>query len=239
MHFSGGVHNLPRLLEDRGACTLTLNTSIISLFNSARATGQFLNPGTYYVRPRENSATTLTFLIPAKCHPAFHARLSPCDIIGCAHHRIALRTMLCSKFHLLSVLALGCWSSMEQAGAQESFSRPTTNAPIELRNEETVGDQQVRRAYITIGTNVLVFRVPTGCEIDASNSEKFVVSDPNHNCFITLSFGQEPAGSGNAFCRNLAQHSFTAATISGESTEFAADRVGPAFDLAWRNSGGF
>lgn len=48
--FSGGVHNLPRLLEDWRAPAsgsqrrLTINTSIISLFASKTATTQFRNP---------------------------------------------------------------------------------------------------------------------------------------------------------------------------------------------------
>ncbi len=47
--FSGGVHNLPRLLEDwlnvsGGQRTLTINTSILNLFTSKTATNQFRNP---------------------------------------------------------------------------------------------------------------------------------------------------------------------------------------------------
>ena len=47
--FSGGVHNLPRLLEDwlnvsGGQRRLTINTSILSLFPSKTATTQFRNP---------------------------------------------------------------------------------------------------------------------------------------------------------------------------------------------------
>jgi hypothetical protein len=52
--FSGGVHNLPRLLEDwgsGGAVALWLNTSIVNLFNSTRATNQFRAPGGYYQAP--------------------------------------------------------------------------------------------------------------------------------------------------------------------------------------------
>ncbi len=52
--YSGGVHNLPRLLEDWGSgssVTLTLNTSLANLYASARATNQFINPGTYYLAP--------------------------------------------------------------------------------------------------------------------------------------------------------------------------------------------
>lgn len=52
--FSGGVHNLPRLLEYWTGYTLTLNTSIVNLYNSIQAKGQFVYPGqtgTYYYPP--------------------------------------------------------------------------------------------------------------------------------------------------------------------------------------------
>jgi hypothetical protein len=52
--FSGGAMNLPRLLEDwgnGGAVTLTLNTSIVNMYASTRATNQFQNPGAYYYAP--------------------------------------------------------------------------------------------------------------------------------------------------------------------------------------------
>lgn len=52
--FSGGVMNLPRLLEDwsaNGGHTLWMNTSIVNLYNSVRATHQFVSPGTYYNAP--------------------------------------------------------------------------------------------------------------------------------------------------------------------------------------------
>jgi len=52
--FSGGVMNLPRLLEDwgnGGSITLTLNTSIVNFYNSVKATNQFKMPGIYYYAP--------------------------------------------------------------------------------------------------------------------------------------------------------------------------------------------
>jgi List-Bact-rpt repeat protein/chitobiase/beta-hexosaminidase-like protein len=80
--FSGGVHNLPRLLEDwyqGGASnqkTLTLNTSIVRLFNSTRATARFRNPSTfpgtsnwYYDPPRRNFCLDPNFADPAKLPP--------------------------------------------------------------------------------------------------------------------------------------------------------------------------
>jgi hypothetical protein len=39
------------LLEDWSSSTLLLNTSIVNLFNSTRATNTFINPGTYYEPP--------------------------------------------------------------------------------------------------------------------------------------------------------------------------------------------
>jgi hypothetical protein len=49
--FSGGIHNLTRLLEDWGQATFTLNTSLVCPFNSQQATHRFINPGTYYTPP--------------------------------------------------------------------------------------------------------------------------------------------------------------------------------------------
>ncbi len=70
-HFSGGVMNLPRLLEDWSNDTLTLNTSIVNLFNSVRATNWFINPGVYYYAPQtrqfsfDNNFTNYMKLPPA------------------------------------------------------------------------------------------------------------------------------------------------------------------------------
>jgi hypothetical protein len=54
--FSGGVQNLPRLLEDWTGSALWLNTSLVCFYNSTRATGLFKNPGvgglTYYAPPQ-------------------------------------------------------------------------------------------------------------------------------------------------------------------------------------------
>jgi hypothetical protein len=63
--FSGGAMNLPRLLEDwgnGGAVKLTLNTSIVNLFASTRATNQFQNPGNYYYAPTRQFSFDQNFL---------------------------------------------------------------------------------------------------------------------------------------------------------------------------------
>ncbi|HWD92044.1 MAG TPA: hypothetical protein VG938_06815 [Verrucomicrobiae bacterium] len=69
--FSGGVMNLPRLLEDwgNGSVKLTLNTSIVNLFNSVRATAPFQNPGLYYYAPTRDFNFDLNFKDATKLPP--------------------------------------------------------------------------------------------------------------------------------------------------------------------------
>jgi hypothetical protein len=70
--FSGGVQNLPRLLEDWGngnSDVLTLNTSIVNFFNSVRATHQFEAPGNYYYAPIRQFSFDLNFLDYTKQPP--------------------------------------------------------------------------------------------------------------------------------------------------------------------------
>ncbi len=76
--FSGGVHNLTRLLEDWNSPTrtLTLNTSIMNLFRSEKATHQFVNPGTYYDPPTRKFSYDLNYLDPAKQPPGI-----PCALV--------------------------------------------------------------------------------------------------------------------------------------------------------------
>jgi hypothetical protein len=70
--FSGGVHNLPRLLEDwgnGGATALWLNTSIVNLFASKWATNQWQTPGVYYYAPTRQFSFNQNFLDYTKQPP--------------------------------------------------------------------------------------------------------------------------------------------------------------------------
>ncbi len=83
--FSGGVHNLPRLLEDWSSKNLWLNTSILRLWNSQMATNQFRNPAgfspapanPYYNPPTRHYSFDLNFLNPAKVPPGIPVALVP------------------------------------------------------------------------------------------------------------------------------------------------------------------
>jgi hypothetical protein len=73
--FSGGVHNLTRLLENWGSSTLWLNTSIINLYTSRVAKVQFQNPGVYYNAPTRRFSYDLKFLDPSKQPPGIPTAL--------------------------------------------------------------------------------------------------------------------------------------------------------------------
>jgi hypothetical protein len=68
-NWSGGIQNLTRLLENWAGDMLTLNTSLVVLYNSARATNQFQNPGTYFSAPTRNFNFDQNFRIEAKLPP--------------------------------------------------------------------------------------------------------------------------------------------------------------------------
>ena len=67
--FSGGVMNLPRLLENWSGHTLTMNTSIVNLYNSVRATHQFQAPNIYYNAPTRNWNFDQNFTSAGKLPP--------------------------------------------------------------------------------------------------------------------------------------------------------------------------
>jgi hypothetical protein len=68
-NYSGGVHNLPRLLENWTSVPLYLNTSIIRLWDSQMATNQWKYQGTYYLPPARFFSFDQNFLNSAKIPP--------------------------------------------------------------------------------------------------------------------------------------------------------------------------
>lgn len=67
--FSGGVQNYPRLLEAWSGRTLTLNGSLVNMFDSARATAPFQMPGVYYNAPNRSFNFDANFLDATKQPP--------------------------------------------------------------------------------------------------------------------------------------------------------------------------
>ena len=80
--FSGGVHNITRLLEDWSNDTLTLNTSIVVLYASKIGTNQWQvqhngNASGYYDPPTRNWGFDTTYYSPNKQPPGVPCALVP------------------------------------------------------------------------------------------------------------------------------------------------------------------
>jgi len=69
-HYSGGVENFPRFLEDWGGKTFTYNGSMVVMFPSQFATSFWIDPGTYYQAPTRKWAFDVNFLNYNKLPPA-------------------------------------------------------------------------------------------------------------------------------------------------------------------------
>lgn len=61
-HYSGGVENFPRFLEDWSGKSLTYNGSMVVMFPSKHATNWWIDPGSYYNPPTRDWAFDLNFL---------------------------------------------------------------------------------------------------------------------------------------------------------------------------------
>jgi len=69
-HYSGGVENFPRFLENWSGDTLTYNGSMVVMFPSQSATNFWVSPGTYYNAPTRSWAFDKNFLDYKKLPPA-------------------------------------------------------------------------------------------------------------------------------------------------------------------------
>ena len=87
--YSGGANNLPRMLETWGSSrTLTINGSLINLYDSVKATGTFKDPSDptgpyYYTPPTRRFNFDLNFRDPLK-HPPGTPYLRPTIRVGWA-----------------------------------------------------------------------------------------------------------------------------------------------------------
>lgn len=68
-HYSGGVENYPRFLENWSSSTLTYNGSMVVMFQSRYGTNFWNTPGNYYNPPTRDWAFDVNFLSPSKLPP--------------------------------------------------------------------------------------------------------------------------------------------------------------------------
>jgi hypothetical protein len=62
LHYSGGVENFPRLLENWSGYTFTYNGSMVVMYPSQFATNYWVQTGTYYNAPTRSWAFDANFL---------------------------------------------------------------------------------------------------------------------------------------------------------------------------------
>lgn len=68
-HYSGGVENFPRFLENWSGSTITYNGSMVVMFPSRYATNFWVDPGTYYNAPTRKWAFDVNFLSQNRMPP--------------------------------------------------------------------------------------------------------------------------------------------------------------------------
>jgi len=145
---------------------------------------------------------------------------------------------------------LGAWalavllSAMRASadGTPNEGSMTATNKSafkVSMRSGETVGIQQIQRAFLDIGTNQIAFMIPGGFQMNAARADKIVLTEPERGYFMTVRvITLAEAGSEASFFKTEALNHYPGARITQESTTLVANHSGPAFTLEWSSSTG-
>jgi hypothetical protein len=151
---------------------------------------------------------------------------------------------LLDSSRLLHLALFSVWLLAGRASADDSVAAVRTNSQViavASRNEEVIGNEPVRRAYLTHGTNEFAFVVPQEFRLDATNPEKVLLVKSDYSCYFTFRLiGPAPALAQELkpeTYRELALDQHPGATIMDESSATAAGHSGPAFELQWKPPG--
>ena len=120
---------------------------------------------------------------------------------------------------------------------------PATNKPAfkaTLRGGERIGNNQMQRAFLNIGTNQIAFHCPDRFSNGRDGSAEDCADGAGARLFHHGPRGQprSEVGSDASSFKATALSRFPGAKISGESTDFVANHSGPAFNLEWLNPNG-
>jgi hypothetical protein len=120
----------------------------------------------------------------------------------------------------------------DSSGQKEIFQPRTFEAKI--RNGETIGWEQVRRVFVTSGTNEFVFVAPLGLRADA-NLNRMVLQSADSTYFLSFRIlrtaDADPNPENADVYREFLLNQFPGAKVTEEFSRTAAGRNGPAFDL--------
>jgi hypothetical protein len=148
--------------------------------------------------------------------------------------------------HFLAAFALGALF-VARVAASDTTATSTgvaTNRPAfgaSLRAGETVGDHQVQRVFLDVGTNQFAFIVPTGFRMDASDPQKIALYNEEEGCYIMVRVSYPSLSDAtfqDSYFRSTALGRFPGAKITEEFGDAAADHAGTGFILKWTNAVG-
>jgi hypothetical protein len=109
-----------------------------------------------------------------------------------------------------------------------------------VENGEFIGEEQIRRLYVTAGSNHFGFIVPSGMRVDVSRADRVTLMESDLSYFLTLRInGSSTSGVGaeGGFLQQ-ALHHYPGALLTDESSTEVAGRRGPLFSLHWKPAEG-
>jgi hypothetical protein len=140
----------------------------------------------------------------------------------------------------LSLVSVCVTAADEPAAAEAPQNLPS---PLVSRVEsgEFIGDEQLRRVYVTVGASQYGSIVPHGLRVDTASTDRVSLVDTGMHYFLTLRvLPPLPALEKNleAACRPRLEHNYPKAEVIEMSATEVAGRRCPVFDLRWTNGDG-
>jgi hypothetical protein len=150
------------------------------------------------------------------------------------------------KFMLLLGLILfhagaTCWAGEPNQATKEEVATPSHYVEtVELRAwiepGEFVGELQMRRFYLSAGTNRFGFMLAPGLVMSAPTNEKVMLAGPQFEYFVTLRFIAPGVFSCNeAACRQRVEQLFPEGIVLDQTGVNSLGRQGFLFKLQWKS----
>lgn len=140
---------------------------------------------------------------------------------------------LCS----VSLIAGGAYAD-DSPVERSPFLPRTFDAAV--KNGETIGWEQVRRVFMSCGTNEFLSAVPQGLRVEIATDKVTLVST-DATYFLTFRILDKAVTDPNLTrldsYRQLALNQFPDSKVLEEFSQTAAGRRGPAFELRWTAAG--
>lgn len=106
-----------------------------------------------------------------------------------------------------------------------------------VESGEFIGDEQIRRLYVTAGSNHFGFIVPSGLRVDLSHADRVTLMDPELSFFLTLRINGRST-MGTDVLREKTLQQYPGALVIEESSAEVAGAHGPLFNLRWKPAEG-